>query len=587
MSPQPSPVRKFPLEDLGETGSLIFGEASPLSLTIPKALIAKIWGQVEEGVRIVPRGGVEVGGLLVGPKSRGSGVVVDGVIPLSIEYEHGPVFRMSSSDVARIAASVQSVQVDPSKAVVGFYRSQTRGSETFRDSDREIFYAIEQTHTSFATDFLCYLVLSPVSKTEMLTCVSVCNGEEWDGLQFTLHSSPLSVEATSSYAQPGSVPDGVQVSDPVEASLVPAVPQTVPPLTTEPGNALPDLKVLLRTVMSAVLTAVKTIRPPSKRFYVVAGVLVLAGAFGGYRWIVKRPEPAQTSVLSLHMGFSANREGPIWRLSWDRDAMAQIKPSGAVLAIKDGNRKQQLNLVPADLSSGTILYTPRGGDLVFSLQVERGSAAPIEEHIRVLDSQSVQKPPERGQQTLPNNTAVQAKASPRGSTAPTKLPPSATSATDGERRLTPIPGTNPARAETTAASASTRDVPPGPAETPQSPALDPRSATGLPPSSLTVPATQPSAVVPTTVKPAYIGPKPVQQVPPQRPPDVNSSGVRIQVHVEIDAQGNVTRATAIGVTAANSPLVSVTERAARSWQFEPARMDGRPVPSEIDILFRF
>ena len=587
MSPQPSPVRRFPLEDLAETGSLIFGEASPSPLTIPKALIAKIWGQVEEGVRIVPRGGVEVGGLLVGPKSRGSGVVVDGVIPLLIEYEHGPVFRMSSSDVAKVAASVQSVQVDPSKAVVGFYRSQTRGSETFRDSDREIFDAIEQTHTSFASDFRCYFVLSPVSKTEMLTCVSVCNGEDWDGLQCTLRSNPLSVQATSSYAQPGSVPDEVQVSDPVEASLVPAVPQTVPPLTTEPRNTLPDLKPLLHKVVSAVLTAVKTTRPPSKRFYVVGGVLVLAGAFGGYRWSVKSPEPAQKSVLSLHMGFSANREGPVWRLSWDRDAMALMKPSGAVLAIKDGSRKQQLNLAPADLSSGTILYTPRGGDLVFSLQVERGSGMPIEEHIRVLDSESVQKPAARGQQTLPNNTAVQAKASPRGSTVPPKLPRSATSVTDGETRLNSILGTTPTRAETTAAPASTRDVPPGPAETPQSPPVDARSATGLTPSSLAVPATQPSAAVPTPGKPIYIGPKPVQQVPPQRPPDVNSSGVRIQVHVQIDAQGNVTRATAIGVTAANFPLVSVSERAARSWQFEPARMDGRPVPSEMDILFRF
>ena len=89
------------------------------------------------------------------------------------------------------------------------------------------------------------------------------------------------------------------------------------------------------------------------------------------------------------------------------------------------------------------------------------------------------------------------------------------------------------------------------------------------------------------MKQNYIGPKPVQQVPPERPPNVNSSGVQIQIHFEIDARGNVTKATAIGVTAANSPLVSVTERAARSWQFQPAEMDGRPVPSELNILFRF
>jgi hypothetical protein len=68
---------------------------------------------------------------------------------------------------------------------------------------------------------------------------------------------------------------------------------------------------------------------------------------------------------------------------------------------------------------------------------------------------------------------------------------------------------------------------------------------------------------------------------------VNSSGLQIQILVEIDARGNVTKATAIGVTAANSPLVSVTERAARSWLFQPAELDGRPVPSALNILFQF
>jgi hypothetical protein len=31
----------------------------------------------------------------------------------------------------------------------------------------------------------------------------------------------------------------------------------------------------------------------------------------------------------------------------------------------------------------------------------------------------------------------------------------------------------------------------------------------------------------------------------------------------------------------------VSVRAAQSWQFEPAKMDGRPVASEMDLVFRF
>ena len=635
MSPQLSPVRNVPLEILGETGALIFGEAWRSPLTIPKALIAKIWGQVEEGVRILPRGGAEIGGLLVGPNSRENGVVVDGIIPLSIEYEHGPSFRMSASDLAKIAVLVESVQVDPSKAVVGFYRSQTRGNETFRDSDREIFDAIEQKHRSFAADFLCYFVLAPVSKSEMSACISMWNGEDWDGMRFTLRSNPFSVvQAPSSVARQVSLPTEVQVSRPIETTLVPTVLQTVPPLAAEHGPTLPEPRPLFH----AVLSAVKAAGRPSKRLYAAAGLLVLAGAVGGYRWIVKNSaEP--TSVPPSRMGFSANREGPVWRLSWDRGAIESMTPSSVVLAIKDDDSEQQLNLTPADLSSGTIFYNPKSGDLVFSLRLERGGGTPLEEHVRVLEGpSSVQKSAERSPQTLSNNPAVESQASPRGSVVPTKLPNATISgtgrATPVNPFLSPLVQANPAPAETTAARTSIREVPPDLAETLQPPAVAfavpvaprlARSVGELPPlpapappgaanpggsaasksgatapegvvpnapsagsstlSTVTAPA--PSAAVLTPVKPNYTGPKAVQQVRPQPPANLNSSGVQIQIHIEIDARGKVTNATPIGVTAANFPLISVAVRASRSWQFEPAKMDGRPVPSEMNLVFRF
>jgi hypothetical protein len=89
------------------------------------------------------------------------------------------------------------------------------------------------------------------------------------------------------------------------------------------------------------------------------------------------------------------------------------------------------------------------------------------------------------------------------------------------------------------------------------------------------------------VKQNYIGPKPVQQVRPQPPPNVDATGRQIQVRVQIDARGKVTNATPIGVTGVNFPLVFVSVRAAQAWQFEPAKMDGRPVASEMDLVFRF
>src|SRR6266699_4544988 len=103
MSSQLTLVHTLPLEAAGDTGSLIFGQASQSPIAIPKILLAKMWGLVDQGVRLLPRGGAEIGGLLVGPKSRENGLVVDAIIPLVIEYRLGPSFRLSDSDFTKLA----------------------------------------------------------------------------------------------------------------------------------------------------------------------------------------------------------------------------------------------------------------------------------------------------------------------------------------------------------------------------------------------------------------------------------------------------------------------------------------------------
>jgi hypothetical protein len=84
MSPQPSRADK-------SSDVLVFGDG-PRSLALPKHLMAQIWAQVNQGMRTLARGGLEVGGLLVGPKAD-AGRVIDGIIPLPIEYRQGPSFQ--------------------------------------------------------------------------------------------------------------------------------------------------------------------------------------------------------------------------------------------------------------------------------------------------------------------------------------------------------------------------------------------------------------------------------------------------------------------------------------------------------------
>jgi hypothetical protein len=286
-----------------------------------------------------------------------------------------------------------------------------------------------------------------------------------------------------------------------------------------------------------------------------------------------------------------------------------MEPIGAVLTITDGKVNQQLKLTPADLSSGTVLYTPHGGDLVFSLQLDHGS----EEHIRVLeDLPSNQKSAQGDTEVQPENTALEARASTR-SISPTKRPRAGGSRSEGKKTDSRILGPSIQPSSALGETPVESEAVPSPAvaaltkpndngavsvapvasadnvsEQPVSPTPSPSVRPNFAPAETTgASAALPAAEVPPRMRSVYIGPVPVQTVPAKPPPGRNFRGVVIRIRMGIDARGKVTKANAIGVTAANAPLVPAAERAALSWQFEPATISGRPVPSQLDLLLRF
>jgi hypothetical protein len=57
--------------------------------------------------------------------------------------------------------------------------------------------------------------------------------------------------------------------------------------------------------------------------------------------------------------------------------------------------------------------------------------------------------------------------------------------------------------------------------------------------------------------------------------------------VEIDVHGKVTKATPVGWTPANAALMIGATRAASSWVFAPAQLNGHDVPSQMNLIFKF
>jgi hypothetical protein len=197
----------------GETSVLRFGGRSS-QLIVANSLIPRLFDEVSEGVRSLPRGGAEIGGLLVGPKNHMGGVLANDIITIPIEYRFGPSFRLSSPDLTKIEEAIVTAHKDPSKTVVGFFRSRTRGGAEFRDSDQEILLAVELAHAAFATDFHYFLVLSPPVRSEMPLGVATRTENDWSDFRpFTCHTEPLGI--TSDLGDP-------EPEMPVEPEAAPA-----------------------------------------------------------------------------------------------------------------------------------------------------------------------------------------------------------------------------------------------------------------------------------------------------------------------------------------------------------------------------
>src|SRR5579872_6129601 len=127
---------------------VVLCENSSCPLTVPSALISTIWDQVNDGLRL--HGGAEVGGLLVGQHGRTADFRVEEVVPIPIEYRFGPSFQLSPADLKGIEALVASIQSDPSRTVLGFYRSRTRNDSVSEESESAVLATLERSHVSFA-----------------------------------------------------------------------------------------------------------------------------------------------------------------------------------------------------------------------------------------------------------------------------------------------------------------------------------------------------------------------------------------------------------------------------------------------------
>lgn len=559
------------------TGSIILRGNSSTPLAIRSELWETLCTQIDEGMRVLPRGGAEVGGLLVARKTTDGTVSVEQLVAIPIEYRFGPSFRPSPSDFEFLEQAVEAVQKRSPDAVVGFYRSRTRGDVRLRDNDLEIFQAVERVHTSYAVNFRFFMVLAPLSRHAMSVQVAFRQNRNWGDW----HSYKVSEHTVES------LPETLQPEAPQEAPGPPASPPWAGYPPPGPRDVTPEPPRPAAKTSGA--------RRVPAWFYVAASIVLLAGALEVYGWMEVRRHPAVPAAIvpaatpGARTGFAATPEGSLWKLTWKRDAVAALHPTGAVLSIRDGDNEQEIPLTEADLASEMVFYTPQSGSLLFRFTVLTPDSAPVEEHVRALVAgPPVRKPAEPGVRIIGADRQVR-------TLRPFTRPPESHELTSAKSAgtmdvspppLIPAPGeaSLSASAATNALPPQASPAPPRELEIPPVPAPVPRTLSTEPPAVSAAPPPRASAISPAVRN--YVGPKPIRRMLASASRGTEGP-TTIQVRVEIDAAGKVAKVEPLGLNVATFRLAQAAILAARSWTFEPARENGEPVPSDMILSFAF
>lgn len=351
---------------LGEDGKPGM-EASAISITYAPEALEKIRFAAVEAFHSVPRGGLEIGGVLYGRRTP-SGIEILAATELDCEHLFGPAFVLSENDEAQLAELLKLPQRDQSLkglAPVGWFRSASRSALTLTSGDLNLHGRLFPEGDSVA------LILRPARARHVQAQFYYRTGtgaweslDEFELLPVAKGTRPAEVQTPET-----------QPSPPREQSRKPpsAADQPTPPIAT--GEAAPETKQpaappapppatpeLLQDLYSEKEPIPRSSHP--RWFWFVVAWLVAAGSLAyavrDY-WLPKPAAPLQVGLYDL--------DGQL-TIGWERSAGPLRDARSGVLEILDGEQKVTLDLTPELIQKGTAIYRRQSGD-VFVRMVAR------------------------------------------------------------------------------------------------------------------------------------------------------------------------------------------------------------------------
>ena len=378
---------------------------------------------------------------------------------------------------------------------------------------------------------------------------------------------------------------------PVEKAVAAPVKSFEPPAEVAP--ALPAAEIVLPA---------PTRKNKKLRLVVAAaiGMLVLGG--GGlivYPTLVRRAAPPHAAAPqdSSPLSLRVERTSGGMLLTWNRDLPVIQSASKVVLAITDGDRRENIQLDPNQVRTGSILYPPITGDVSFQMEVtDPHQTKTTSESLRVLDPRpspldqpaAVTSDPAGAKDTTaakpsPDATSASAPPAPGDEVkAPEDTPPAHPAA-----NLKPF---NSATLAQRLRPVSPTDLPEAPPVVRASPSDSSAALTGIVGSQTTVPA-PPKPVVPPPAPAPRIGgqlipARVVARIDPEYPKIARQAGASgvVELEATISVDGRVKNPH---VVHGNSMLQKAAIDAVLQWRYQPAMLDGKAVESPVEIRLNF
>ena len=327
-------------------------EASPppgtaLTIDCAQEVIEQIRAAALAGLRQLSRGGLEVGGLLLGEhtvEGRANAIRILSWRPILCEHARGPAFLLTDKDRAELTNLLRSMTGESSTGTqpLGWFVSHTKGAAALTDSDHEIYRQF------FPEAWQTTLVLNPGrdGSAEASFFVRDVHGRIRPAGQPKFSISP---------AKP-----------PVPATRVAAAPE----------QHLKSRRAAGRRAWFERRGWIWLV--PALLALIVVGTMLdrsVVNRIMGWREGVSKP---------ASFGFRASDAGDELRIEWDRNSQTIREAARASLEIKDGTVTVPIALDSGRLREGFFNYTRKSGELELRMTVYPPSGAPAQEFTKFV-----------------------------------------------------------------------------------------------------------------------------------------------------------------------------------------------------------